>query len=198
MNYGKKFFVIFILCISSCSILPPAKTGSTNNYALNTVPAIKARPTHAATLLIMPGVAASAYGTKQIAYSTSPYQLAYFAKHYWIIEPAKMLQQLLVQTLQNSHYYHAIISSPDVGHFDYILHTQLLELKQDYTYNPSVIRLVVRAQLTRTSDNKIIRAKQFAAVAVTAANTPCAGVVAANHAAAEIVAEIAEFSIRNS
>ena len=65
------------------------------------------------------------YNTTEMAYMIKPYQIAYFSLNQWAETPAEMLQPLLVQTLQNTHHFKAIVTPPYSGHFDYVLNTQI-------------------------------------------------------------------------
>jgi cholesterol transport system auxiliary component len=196
MKNNKKVLSALILLLSSCSVLGPVKTGNETNYTLNMLPHTAIHHTHAATLLVMPTDSNAIYGTTQMAYNQKPYQVAYYAKSRWADNPAKMLNQLIIQTLQNTHYFHAVVSSVTAGNYNYVLNTQLIELKQDYTQCPSAERLVLRAQLTRTSDNRIIATKQFSVSRTATQNTACGGVVAANYAAAEMLKQLSDFCTR--
>lgn len=191
MNYRNAILIPLILLLSGCTLFGPVKSNDTK-YALNTLPYVPS--SHGTNSILVTSTDSSTmYNSTQIAYSTNPYQISYFSKNHWAESPSKMIQQLTVQTLQNTHHYRAVLSSPMVGNYNYILYTQILELKQDFTTNPSIVRVKIRAQLTRASDNHIIAEKQFSATIATQANTPYSGVVAANRAVAVILKNIAHF-----
>ena len=97
-----------------------------------------------------------------MAYTVRPYQIAYFSRNRWAETPAQMLQPLIVQTLQDTHYFHAVVTAPFIGKYDYSLNTQILELKQDYTYKPAKLKLILRAQLSNTATSHVIATTQYA------------------------------------
>src|SRR5690606_37663943 len=101
--------------------------------------------------------------------------------------PVQMLQPLLVQTLQNTHSFRSVVTPPYSGHFDYVLNTQLLELKQDFTRRTPVLVMTVNAQLYKVSSQQIIAARQFNAEVMIPYGTPYGGVFAANYAASYIL-----------
>lgn len=183
------FLVFFSL--SACSIFPPIKTNSTT-YLFNTTPSVnRASVSRPATLLVMMPQGSPFYNTQQIAYTTAPYQVAYFSKNNWAETPAQMLQPLIVKTLQNKHYFHAVIPSPWLGHYDYILGTQIVLLVQDFTVHPSVVHFSLRAELIQASTNRILKTQLFSTDAVAPSDTPYGGVIAANKAVAETLKKLA-------
>jgi cholesterol transport system auxiliary component len=105
-----------------------------------------------------------------------------------------MLEPLLVQTLQNTHYFHAVVTSPFLGQYDYMLKTEILDLRQDYSQGYRVFKLSIRAQLIRTSTGRVIATKLINVAEPMPACTPYSGVQAGNRAVARALREIAVFS----
>lgn len=180
------------LCLEGC--LSPIKSGPDNAYLINTTPTstVKKIP-HRSILMIMPMDTVPAYNTTQMAYTSKPYQLAYFAENRWADTPAQMITPLMVETLQNTNYFRAVITPPFVGRYDYTLSTQMLTLKQDFTQQPAVMRLVVRAQLNRVESGQLIANKQFNINVPLQQKSPYYGVVAANQATSTLLRELATF-----
>jgi cholesterol transport system auxiliary component len=196
MNYAKEILIAFILLlISSCSILSPVKSANEGNYQLTHIPAVPKKQTRPISLLVLKPDTNSIYSSNKIVYTNKPYQISYFAKNYWAETPANMLQGLMIQTLQNTHYYRAVVSPPFAGHYDYILNTQLVELKQDFTHLPSTVSVILRAQIVQTSTGRIIAAKQFSDTEIAPQNSPCGGVLAANRAVENILQQLARFCL---
>ena len=184
---------ISALCLSSCSLFSPINANSETTYRLNSLPTVPIEKQSDKTLLVTQTDSIPMFNTKQMAYSNKPYQIGYFAKNHWAETPASMINNLMIQTLHNTHHYHAIISPPFTGKYDKILATQLIELQQDFNVNPSVIRLTARAQLIEASTSQILRAKEFSVVVPSTCNTPYGGVYAANKAVAKLLKEITQF-----
>jgi cholesterol transport system auxiliary component len=197
MNFYRIFIVIsMLLFLSNCSVFSPIKTDETS-YELKTIPSVAIQKTRRTTLIIMQPEANSIYNTTRMVYTIKPYQVAYFAKNRWAASPGKMLQQLMIQTLQNTHYFKAVIAPPFSGMYDYILNTQLFELQQDFTHNPSVIRLRLNAQLIQSGTNRIIATKQFTVIEPAPQNTPYGGVIAANRAVSELLRQLVNFCVKH-
>lgn len=186
--------IVGVLLLSSCfSAVKIEKT----RYQLTCTPSVKTYCSQKGTLVVLKPDTYPLYNTTQMAYRKYPYQMAYFAKNQWADTPSNMLQQLMVQTLQKTHYFHAVITPSFATHYDYILNTQLIDLFQDFTQHPSVVHMTLRAQLVQTRSGRIIRSKQFSVTSVASQNSPAGGVVAANCAAAQMMRKIASFCTRN-
>lgn len=196
---NKLLIALLTLTLASCSLLSPVPDDSQHKYVLSSVPAAQhKKPRQQITLLVAQPSTNSLYNTKLIAYSTAPYQIGYFAKSMWISKPSDMLQPLIVQALQNTHYYHAVISPSIAGGYQYSLNTQIEELLQDYTQGQAVIHFTVRAQIVRTINNKVIASKQFDVIEPIQKKCPYAGIYATNRATAEILRQLTEFCLKKT
>ncbi len=192
---------IFIIFISSSlsACFSPVKVTTPSTYLLTDTPESSFhKHTRAATLLVVPPEVSAAYQTIEMAYSIKPYQLSYFSNNRWAETPSQMLQPLIIQSLQNRHYYHAVVTPSYIGHYNYLLKTQLLELQQDFTQKPIVYRLVLRAQLSSAATSRVLAVKQFNVEVPVARATPYAGVIAANQATVIMLRELANFCLKNS
>ena len=186
-----------MLSLTGC--FSPVKIKPEETYMLKSVPDVAVRRTRPVTILVMPPEAVPVYNTTQMAYSVLPYQVAYYSHNRWAETPPKMLQPLIVQSLQNSHYFRNVgIPSFVVGQYDYVLNTQLLELQQDYTHRPPLLRLRMRAQLSRAMTNRVIATKNFAVFVPLRQYTPYGGVIAANRATEEMLAQLTQFAINRT
>lgn len=184
---------LFILTLSGCSLLSPVKTEPVTTYELSTVPYVKKKASHRITVYVAPMEAISIYNTKEMAYSTHQFQVAYFAQNEWADTPPKMLQPLIIQTLQNTHYFHAVTAYSTNAQPNYILNTQLVKLKQNFTCNSSAVELKINAQITNNTNNQIIATKQISIVIPAPYNSPYGGVLAANRAVAIALKQLSVF-----
>lgn len=184
------------LALSSCSLMFPAKTEPANRYVLNEVPVMPAMRRHDHILLVALPETSPMYDTRQIAYTDKPHRLAYYADNQWAATPAQMLQPLLVQTLQDTHHFSAVVSAPFQGHYDYQLNTQIQKLQIDFTRNPAMLNLTVFAQLISTSSNRLLAAREFSVSEPVMQANPYGGVMAANRAARIVLRQIAELCVR--
>lgn len=151
-----------------------------------------------ATLLVLVPEASAAYDTTRIAYTVTPYQLAYFARSEWAGRPTRMLLDLLVRALERTRRFRAVATAPYPGRAEYVLRTELLELRQDFTSEPARARLALRAELRDGGSERILASQAFEATEPMTEKSPHAGVVAANDAAAGLLRDVAAFVVRNS
>ncbi|OGT41688.1 MAG: hypothetical protein A3F42_03025 [Gammaproteobacteria bacterium RIFCSPHIGHO2_12_FULL_37_34] len=186
------FFVLLVGC------LPPVKLESESNYILNTrsYQVKKSHQNRPITLYVSLPETVPAYNTTQMAYTIKPYQIAYFAKNRWAETPSQMLQPLIVQSLQNTGYFHAIVTPPFVGNYHYTLNTQILQLQQNFIYHPGMVQLTVRVQLSQTATGQVIATKQFSIFEPIRQRTPYGGVVAANRATGKLLTQLTEFCLQ--
>jgi len=185
-----------MMTLAGCSFLSPVKTDTSNKYLLNKLPDyVPTKKTRAITLLVSMPETRPIFNTTQMAYTRNPYQISYFSQNQWAEAPVEMLQPLLVQTLQNTHHFKAIVTPPYVGLYNYTLNTQLLELVQDYTHRTPLLLMSVKAQIIKTSNNKVIATRQFSVTQPIPQVSPYGGVYAANQATAHILERIAEFCL---
>jgi cholesterol transport system auxiliary component len=188
---------LVVAIAAGCTLLPPEQT-ETNKEVLSTLPeAVPQRDTRPATLLVLRPDTQSIYDTTQMAYMTRPYQVDYFMHYAWGATPSQMLLPLLVKTLENTHAFAAILTTPYAGHYSYALRTEILELTQDFTTHPPILRLALRMQLGDAT-GRIIATKSISLREPLEQESPYAGVVAANNAAAKALLEVAKFALENT
>jgi len=153
-------------------------------------------PRQVGTLLVLTPKAQPAYDTTRMAYSLRPYEVAYFRDHEWAEAPSQMLQPLLVWTLQQTGFFRATLTPPARGRTSYILDTDILELIQDFTVRPPVLRAAVRLQLLGPAGEPIASRDIAVRETMPEAN-PESGIVAANRAMAKILGEAARFVLNS-
>lgn len=190
--------VMMAVVLNACSPFSPIKSPNINHYRLQQ--AAKERLSKQAsnkTLLVSRPEASAPYQSTQMVYAKKPYQLQAFANNEWIATPSEMLQPLLVQSLRNSHYFHAVVAAPSAIAAELRLDTQILQLQQDFSKKPSRIELVVQANLI-DKENKVVASRRFKEIVTARRNNPQAGVFAANQATEKLLRKLAKFVVSNS
>jgi cholesterol transport system auxiliary component len=186
-----------MLAMAGCTVLSPVDIETTKALITKLPPDLAPRlpqlKTRAATLLVLPPETRPIYDTTQMAYTVRPYQIDYFSRNEWGATPSQMLQPLLVQTLENSHAFSAVLVPPYSGSYNYVLRTEILELTQDFTSEPAALQLTLRFQLNNGTSNRLIASKEISLREPMQQKTPHAGVVAANDAVAKALREAASF-----
>jgi len=187
-----------VVLLSGCALFSPV-TMDTTRHVLASIPHdLATEKTHEATLLVLTPESAPVYATTQMAYSTAAYQIAYFTRNEWAETPSQMIQPLIVETLRETRYFSEVLSPPDFGRHTLALRTEIREFKQDFTSEPAMLQLTMRAYLVREATNQVVATRDLSVREPMAERTPDAGVAAANKATATLLHELAEFVIGNA
>lgn len=181
--------------LAGCALLSAAKV-DTQTFILNPPPRDQRRAgvCTAATLLVFPPQAEAIYDTTQMAYTVQAHQVAYFSRHEWAETPSQMLLPLLVEALQDTHCFDAV-AAPSAYHHTRALRTELVELLQDFTSQPPLLRLALRVQLSDDASGRVIASKDITLREPLSQRTAEAGVVAANKATATALQEVVMFAL---
>ncbi|USQ14873.1 membrane integrity-associated transporter subunit PqiC [Legionella lytica] len=181
------------LLLAACS---PVKIPATNQYQLTAYSSkqLTRHPQRVALWVTQPDAAAG-YQSEQMLYVNKPFQLESFVKNSWSNPPADMLYPLMVQSLQKTGVFHAVLSSSYSQGADYRLDTQLLSLEQSFLRKPSVLQFSAKVVLTRVSDNKVMGSKIISLQIPCPVDNPYGGVVAANQATRQFTSMMSEFVV---
>jgi cholesterol transport system auxiliary component len=190
--------VATVALAAGCALLSPANTEMATARLEKTPAEVPHRDPGPATLLLFRPEAKPAFDTTRMAYTVRPYEVAYYSRHQWGGTPAQMLQPLLVRTLESTGRFKAVLSPPYTGRYTYGLRTEILELVQDYTSDPPVLRLSLRLRLTDDAANRVLATREITLAEPMREKTPYAGVIAANEAGAKALAEAAKFVLDNA
>lgn len=144
-------------------------------------------------LLVEPARAEPGAHTRYIAYSRSPQHLDYYIQSQWADTPARMLQPLLVASLDASGLYRAVLASSAGASADLRLEVDIIELRQRFWDTPSEVRFVLRARLYDVEQRTVLGTRTFEALQPAPSEDAAGGVAAANHAVAQVLADLVSF-----
>lgn len=194
-----KLLLLSMICLTLSGCFSPVKLPQKNLYTLNSAAIVMPTKVHSTkTLLVMATQANDELSTKKMAYVNQLYQIAYFAKNSWIADPADQLSALITSTLQQTHYFKAVVTTPFVGVTNLKLNTYLYKLQQNFLTNPSREQFKLAAQLVNATTGKLIAEKTFYYNIPATSNTPYGGVVAANKAVKQMLQALTQFIITKS
>lgn len=196
LSLSKKIIFLPLVLVSVLTACSPVDIPNPTLYQLAPVLPDKGIPKKSShlSLLVSQPQAAPTYQTDKMIYVKAPYQIGYFTENRWSAEPAKMLQPLIMQSLQNTNYFTVVTSTPFSGYTDLRLDTTLLKLQQNFTTNPSMVELAIDVRLVSTITQHVIAGKRFV-VTVPAENNPGGGAQAANQAIASFLEQLNSFLI---
>jgi cholesterol transport system auxiliary component len=198
VDMGGPALIACVAFFSGCSLFSPVNMDTRKNL-LNDIPLdLPTEMTHSSSLLVQVFDTIPAYATTQMAYSTQAYQIAYFTKNEWAETPSQMIQPLIVQTLRNTHFFSEVLSPPYFGHHTFGLRVEILELKQDFSSEPAMLKLAMRISLSREATNQIVATEELSLAEPMTEKKPYAGVVAANEAMSKLLRELAKFVVEKA
>lgn len=181
------------LLLSACS---PIKLPASTQYNLNAFSSQKwGNQKTSRSILVSQPEAMAGYQTDQMHYISKPFELNTFAYSTWVSTPATMLYPLIVQSLQRTGYFYAVVSGPYVDKADYRLDTQLIALQQNFLTKPSTMELVAKVMLTHIDDNRVVASRIIRNRVPCPADTPYGGVIAANKATQLFTASVSRFVV---
>jgi len=198
MRAAAAIATLCIVSLTGCAALKPADTDM-QKHVLSAVPSdLPTERKHAATLLVLAPETAPAYATPRIAYTISKDQIAYFSQNEWAETPSQMMLSLIVETFLKTNYFSAVLTPPYFGRWSFLLRTEIIELVQDFTADPAMLRLRVRFDLRRGTSSQLIATKEFSTQEPLSERNPHAGVAAANAAVERLLRELSRFVIENA
>lgn len=188
--------MLLLLVTSACTAvrqIPPEPTV----YLLTAVgtPAPVSAPRDAVLRVAIPRAEPGFEGDGMV-YTETPATLYVYRESRWADVPAQMLTPLLVETLERSGAFRAIVTQPGSGRADYQLEVQLLRLQQEFYTTPSQVRLGLRASLIDASNRQVVASRAFHTLQPAPSDNAYGGVQAANAAVAELLTELTEFVVQ--
>ena len=187
--------MIVALAINGCGVLPSRTSEAIHTFTLS--PAMPTEPRSMqggeGTLLVNLPRAQSGFNTQRMAYVTRDHELRYFAFNQWAETPAHMLLPLLVNALEKTNRWEAVVQMPSPARGDYQLAPENLLLQHEFTQEPSRVRIQLRLQLIRLQDFRVVATREFTVLEHAKSDDPYGGVQAANLAAGRLLKEISEW-----
>jgi cholesterol transport system auxiliary component len=187
--------IVMFLMLSSACALGPKENSAPRTYFLNPEiasrnPQASAKQIGGSVLLISQPKAQAGFDTARMAYLLRPYEVSYYAFNQWADAPARMLQRILVENLDKTGLWSAVLQSPGAVPVQYRLDIDNLILEQQFLSRPSRVRLALRAQIVDTKNQSILSTRYFELFEVAPSDDAYGGVQGANHAAATLLTEL--------
>lgn len=188
--------LLFVCCafLTACSVLPRAQSVPVERYTLEVPPPDVQPASGDAVLLVTRPQARADLDTPRIAYRQQDYTVRYFARSRWADAPAQLLLPGLIESLEASGAYVAVIRVGSAATPALRLDTELLDFSQDFRVDPSVFRVRLRVQLVDLTSRAVIASRIFETQQPAPERSPYGGAQAANAAWQALLPEIAAFS----
>jgi cholesterol transport system auxiliary component len=184
-------------CAGSLLPQPPAAParftldgGAADDGPNASLPAPAGDPGAPVLVVAVPRAAPGCDSTRMV-YLRQPLALQAYAFHEWVDTPAQMLAPMLVQALQRSAAFNAVLLAPSAGSGALRLETDLLRLQQDFTTRPSHVRLTLRAVLLASATRQVLAWREFDLSQPAPSDDAPGGVAAAHQATRHVLLTLA-------
>jgi cholesterol transport system auxiliary component len=134
------------------------------------------------------------FDTAQMAYLRRPHEIEYFAKNRWADTPARMLAPLLVQALEQSGDFRAVVQAPGTTSADLRLQVEIVRLFQDFAARPSRVRFTLRVQVIDAGSRRALATREFDEMETSPSDDAYGGVLAANWALERLLRNVVDFT----
>jgi cholesterol transport system auxiliary component len=201
MNPGKAAAgpAMLAVLIAGCTGLQAPRVESPALYLLEArLVAAAGLPQRDLVLAVNAPSARPGFDTPQMAYVRQLHKLDYFVKNRWADTPSHMLAPLLAQALEQAGSFRAVVRTTGPVAADLRLDTELIRLQQDFTTQPSRVKLTLRAQLYDVKGGKLLAVAEFDEAENTTSEDAYGGVIAANRALARVLGQLTEFCAAQS
>ncbi|ALT76428.1 ABC-type transport auxiliary lipoprotein family protein [Paucibacter sp. KCTC 42545] len=142
------------------------------------------------SLRINEPLAAAGFDSRRIIYLRQPYRLDYYARHEWADTPARMLAPLLQSAFAVSGLYRVVVSAASAANTELSLDTEITRLQQDFSQQPSQLRLSLRASLLDNASRRVLASRGFDVSLAAPSEDAQGGVTAANLALQQVLADL--------
>lgn len=182
------------LWMNACSILPKTEAVAVERFTLDVpAPAITPARADAPVLLVARPQARTDLDTPRMAFRRQDYQLEYFARSRWADAPPQLLVPGLVEFLEASGRFAAVVRVGSPATPALRLDSELLEFTQDFRVEPSVFQLRLRAQLVDLQTRRVLATRIFTVEQPASETNAYGGAQAANAAWRALLPELVAF-----
>jgi cholesterol transport system auxiliary component len=192
----KLLLLLASLLVAACGGLAAPKVASQNIYVLEGVPVIQAAQARRDLVIAvslpraLPG-----FDTSQMAYVEKPHELNYFVTSRWADTPARMLEPLIAQAIEQTGGFKAVVETSGGIPADVRLDTELVRLQQDFQTRPSRVQFTLRARLVDVRGKRLLAVQEFDEVENADSEDAYGGVTAANRLLQRMLGRLAGFCV---
>lgn len=103
----------------------------------------------------------SLYDDFRVIYRVSPYEINYYAYHFWADKPSKLLRNSLIQFLEGSRLFPKIILEPILGNADWILRWTVHRIEEVDEAEAWFARLSMKLEVADVKTGAALAARTF-------------------------------------
>ncbi len=97
-----------------------------------------------------------AFASRRIALRDKSHQVQYFDTHQWVVEPARLFLNIMVDFLSRRHLFQQVADRYWQSNPDYIISTNIFSLEVDNTESDFVAHLEVQFELIDNKNNQMV------------------------------------------
>ncbi|HMZ55376.1 MAG TPA: ABC-type transport auxiliary lipoprotein family protein, partial [Nitrospira sp.] len=183
-----RLMLVLVACMVTACVFPRSTESPVHTFVLTTetvdreVATAVPRTTAQGVLLVGAPQAAAGFEQPRMAYLQRPSEVSYYATHFWVDAPSRMLAPLLLRALEQSGHWRVVVPMPSALRADHQLDVSGLVVQQEFLQKPSHSRVRLRAQLTDLKTQRVMGARSFDMLEPAPSEDAYGGVLAANRA----------------
>ena len=188
--------VVLAACTLTACVLPRSTDSPVHTFVLTAeepergLVAPLSRANTQGVLLVGVPQAAAGFEQPRMAYLERPSEVNYYATHFWVDAPSRMLAPLLIRALEQSGYWRVVVPMPLALRADHQFDVSGLVVQQEFLQKPSQSRVRLRAQLTDLKTQRVMGARSFDRLEPAPSEDAYGGVLAANRAMSAVLAAV--------
>ena len=161
--FGRFVAALVLLLCSGCSGLLPSPLPPDSIYLLESgaAPQPVYTPRSDAVLAVSLPRARAGFDTAQMVWVQQAHGLRVYSRSRWADTPSHLLAPLISQAVVRSGAFHAVVQAPSSVSALLRLDTELIRLQQDFSVQPSRVRLTLAAQLIDQGARRVLAAEEF-------------------------------------
>lgn len=144
-------------------------------------------------LVVSTPTAHAGYDSARMMYSERESELHYFVFNRWADRPTTMLEPILVQAVESTGRFHAVVGIANGILPELRLDTRIVSLHQEFITDNSQVRVALRVQLVDLMDRRVLATALFEEVEFARTDDPYGGVTALNRALTRMMGRVADF-----
>lgn len=188
-----------IALLTGCGSLLPPPPAPEQVYVLEAIatPAtLQATAPREIVLAISTPRARAGYDTHRMVWVRQTHGLEIFARNRWADTPARMLAPLLVQSLQRSGSFQAIVPATSSASAHWRLDTEIIRLQHDFSVKPSRVQFTLGVQLIDLATRRVIASAELEEIETASSEDAYGGILATHRALQRLLTRVTAFCAR--
>ena len=179
---------ILFIAATACVTVSPGSEHVVHSYVLQPEPQIvRASVPCADVLMVSPPRALAGLDSRRMLYSEQASELRRFVYNEWSDRPAVMLEPLIIQAIESTGRFHAVVGVGNGILPNLRLDTRVVSFFQDFSTEPSLARVAMRFQLVDLDERTVLATAFFEETEPAPSDDPYGGVMAINIALTRVL-----------